>query len=148
VIRHTRTTRPHDFMKNVGGSIGFGMPAAIGAAIACPDRKVLCLEADGSAMYTVQALWTQARERLNITTVIFANRTYATLKTELANVQAGKPGPKALDMLDIARPDLDWCAIAAGMGVAAARVGDMDGFNRELAAGLRSNSPHLIEVMM
>ena len=101
----------------MGGSIGLGMPLAAGAAIACPDRKVVCLEGDGSGMYTVQALWTQARESLNVTTVVFANRTYAILRGELANVGAGTPGRKAADMLDIGRPDLDWVALARGMGV-------------------------------
>jgi acetolactate synthase-1/2/3 large subunit len=85
-FKQTAGAPPHDWMNNMGGSIGLGMPLATGAAIACPDRKVVCLEGDGSGMYTVQALWTQARESLNVTTVVFANRTYAILHGELANV--------------------------------------------------------------
>src|SRR5712691_1664614 len=101
----TKAARPHDWLSNMGGSIGLGMPLATGAAVACPDRKVVSLQADGSAMYTVQALWTQAREGLDITTVLFSNRTYQILKGELANVGAGNPGRKALDMLDLGRPE-------------------------------------------
>ena len=113
----------------MGGSIGLGMPLATGAAVACPDRKVVCLEGDGSGMYTVQALWTQAREGLDVTTVVFANRTYAILRGELASVGAGTPGRKATDMLDIGRPDLDWVALARGMGVPASRATTADEFN-------------------
>jgi acetolactate synthase-1/2/3 large subunit len=101
----------------MGGSIGMGMPVATGAAVACPDRKVICLEGDGSGMYTLQALWTQAREGLDVTTLLFSNRSYAILRGELANVGAGNPGRKALDMLDLGHPDLDWVALAGGMGV-------------------------------
>ena len=144
----TRTARPHDSLKNVGGAIGFGLPAAIGAAIACPDRKVICLEADGSGMFTLQALWTQARERLAITNIIFANRTYATLASELTKVGVPSPGPRARDMLEIGRPDLDWCLMARGMGVEAHRATDMQTFNRLLADALRSDGPVLIEVML
>ena len=116
-FRATAGAPPHDWLNNMGGSIGLGLPLATGAAVACPDRKVVCLEGDGSGMYTVQALWTQARESLDVTTVVFANRTYAILRHELAGVRAGTPGPKAADMLDIGRPDLDWVAMARGMGV-------------------------------
>ncbi len=118
----TRMAAPHDWLSNMGGSIGLGMPLATGAAVACADRKVVSLQADGSAMYTVQALWTQAREGLDITTVLFANRTYQILKGELANVGAGNPGRKALDMLDLGRPDIDWVGLAKSLGVPGARV--------------------------
>ena len=104
----TRSAHPHDWLQNMGGSIGIGLPLATGAALACPDRKVVCLEADGSGMYTLQALWTQAREQLDVTTLLFANRAYAILKGELANVGAQNVGRKALDMLDLGRPELDW----------------------------------------
>ncbi|MBI3706391.1 MAG: acetolactate synthase large subunit [Proteobacteria bacterium] len=147
-LRSSRSSHPHDWLKNMGGSIGFGLPVATGAAIACPDRKVLCLEADGSGMYTLQALWTHAREGLDVTTVVFSNRSYAILRNELANVQAGKPGRKALDMLDLGRPDLNWTGLARSMGVEAGRATDMDTFNRELQAGLRSKGPYLIEVVL
>src|SRR5205085_5591418 len=103
---------PHDWINNRGGSIGYGMPVAVGCAIACPDRKVIALEGDGSAMYTLQSLWTMARENLDITVLVFANRSYNILKGELANVGAGNPGRKAIDMLTLDRPDLDWVALA------------------------------------
>ena len=144
----TRTARPHDWLKNMGGSIGFGLPAATGAALACPDRKVVCLGADGSSMYTLQALWTQAREKLDVTTVIFSNRAYAILRGELTNVGVANPGPRAMDMLSLNRPDLNWCELARGMGVEAERVTDMEGFNRHFQAALSHKGPRLIEVMM
>jgi len=118
----TRGAPPHDWLQNMGGSIGIGPPLAVGAAIACPGRKVINLEGDGSAMYTLQALWTQAREQLDVTTVIFANRSYAILRYELSQVGAQNVGRKALDMLDLGRPDLDWVSLARGMGVPGARV--------------------------
>src|SRR4030095_6626055 len=134
-FRQTAGAPPHDWLNNMGGSIGLGLPLATGAAVACPDRKVVCLEGDGSGMYTVQALWTQAREGLDVTTVVFANRTYAILHGELANVRAGAPGRKAADMLDIGRPDLDWVALAQGMGVPATRATTAAEFNKQFAAG-------------
>jgi acetolactate synthase I/II/III large subunit len=142
----TRSAAPHDWLSNMGGSIGLGMPLATGAAVACPDRKVVTLEGDGSAMYTVQALWTQAREGLDVTTLLFANRSYAILRGELANVGAGNPGRKALDMLTLDHPELDFVGLAKGMGVPGARVRDMDEFNRRLAEGIASPGPYLLEV--
>jgi acetolactate synthase I/II/III large subunit len=144
----TRMAAPHDWLSNMGGSIGLGPPLATGAAVACPDRKVIALQADGSAMYTVQALWTQAREGLDITTVLFSNRTYQILKGELANVGAGNPGRKALDMLDLGRPDIDWVGLAKSLGVPGARVTDMDGFNRRFAEGVATPGPFLVEVLL
>jgi acetolactate synthase-1/2/3 large subunit len=143
----TRSAAPHDWLSNMGGSIGLGMPLATGAAVACPDRKVVTLEGDGSAMYTLQALWTQAREGLDVTTLLFSNRSYQILKGELANVGAGNPGRKALDMLDLDHPDLDFVALAKGMGVPGARVTDMDEFNRRLAEGIAAPGPYLVEVV-
>ncbi len=139
---------PHDWMNNMGGSIGLGMPLATGAAVACPDRKVICLEGDGSGMYTLQALWTQARAGLDVTTIVFANRAYQILQGELAKVGAENPGRKALDMLDLSRPDLDWVKMANGMGVEAGRATDAQEFARELAAGLASEGPYLIEAVL
>jgi acetolactate synthase-1/2/3 large subunit len=136
---------PHDWLQICGGAIGLGLPMATGAAVACPDRKVIGLQADGSAMYTLQALWTQAREGLDVTTVLFANRAYASLKHELFNVGARNPGRTALDMLEIGRPDLDWVALARGMGVEAGRARTNAEFVRELRAGLASEGPYLIE---
>jgi len=147
-FRMTAGAPPHDWLNNMGGSIGLGMPLATGAAVACPDRKVICLEGDGSGMYTVQSLWTQAREGLDVTTVVFANRTYAILRHELAGVGAGTPGRKAADMLDIGRPDLDWVALARGMGVEATRATTADEFNRQFAAALGTRGPRLIEVVL
>ena len=130
----TAGARPHDWLQNMGGSIGYGGPVATGAAVACPDRKVICLSGDGSAMYTIQALWTQARESLDVVTVIFANRTYQILRTEFAGVGAGAPGRKALDMLSIDRPTLDFIALARGLGVGATRVGDAGEFCKALGS--------------
>jgi acetolactate synthase-1/2/3 large subunit len=144
----TRSAAPHDWLQNMGGSIGIGLPLATGAAIACPDRKTICLQADGSAMYTLQALWTQAREGLDVTTVLFNNRSYAILKGELANVGAKNVGRKALDMLDLGRPDLDFVTLARGMGVPGARVTAMDEFNRRFVEGVRTPGPYLVEVML
>lgn len=140
--------RPHTWLQNVGGSIGNGMPISIGSAIACPDRPVLNLQAEGSAMYTIQALWTQAREGLNITTVIFNNRSYACLLGELAKVGVRNPGPKALDMLDLSRPDIKFSGLAKSMGVPSVQVSTMDEFNAEVARGLATPGPYLVEVLL
>jgi acetolactate synthase-1/2/3 large subunit len=144
----TRSAAPHDWLSNMGGSIGIGMPLATGAAVACPDRKVIALEGDGSGMYTLQALWTQAREGLDVTTLVFSNRSYAILRGELANVGAGNPGRKALDMLDLGHPDLDWVGLARAMGVPGARVDTMAAFNRRLAEGIAAPGPFLVEVVL
>lgn len=144
----TKGARPHDWLVNTGGAIGIAMPMAIGAAVACPDRRVLCLSADGSGMYTLQALWTMARESLAITTIIFANRSYAILKGEFANLGGGMLGPLASNMLEIGRPDLDWSALAKGMGVPATRVTTLDAFAKALSAGLQMDCPYLIEVVL
>ena len=124
------------------------MPISIGAAIACPDRPVLNLQAEGSAMYTIQALWTQAREGLNITTVIFNNRSYACLLGELAKVGVRNPGTKALDMLALSRPDINFSGLAKSMGVPSAQVSTMDEFNREVTRGLATPGPYLVEVLL
>ena len=147
-ISRTRGAAPHDYLQITGGAIGIGLPLATGAAVACPDRKVICLQADGSAMYTVQALWTQAREGLDVTTVILDNRSYAILKGELANVGAANAGRKAHSMMELDRPALDWVALARGMGVEAERAATMEEFNRQLDAGLRSQGPYLIDLVL
>jgi acetolactate synthase-1/2/3 large subunit len=144
----TRNAHPHTWLQNMGGSIGIGMPLATGAAVACPDRKVLNIQADGSAMYTIQSLWTQARENLDITTVLLNNRSYAILRHELANVGAQNVGRKALDMMDLSRPDLDFVGLARGMGVPGERVDTMDEFNAALARGLAHKGPYLVEVIL
>jgi acetolactate synthase-1/2/3 large subunit len=144
----TRTSAPHDWLTNPGGSIGTGLPLAIGAAVACPDRKVVCLESDGSGMYTVQGLWTMAREQLDVVTVLFNNRTYEILKGEFRHVGAGEAGRKASDMLEIGRPDLDWVKLANAQGVAASRATTLDEFATRLRAALADRAPHLIEVVI
>jgi acetolactate synthase-1/2/3 large subunit len=135
-------------MTVMGGSIGFALPAAVGAAIAAPDRKVIALEGDGSGMYTLQALWTMVRENLNITVVIFANRAYKILLGEFSGVGAGVPGQRATDMLSLDRPDLDWVALAKGMGMQASRVSDMGGFCVGLQKALAVQGPALVEVVL
>jgi acetolactate synthase-1/2/3 large subunit len=144
----TRNAHPHTWLQNMGGSIGIGMPLATGAAVACPERKVLNIQADGSAMYTIQSLWTQARENLDITTVLLNNRSYAILRHELTNVGAQNVGRKALDMLDLSRPDLDFVALARGMGVPGERVTRMDEFNAAVARGVATPGPYLVETML
>ena len=139
---------PHDWLNNMGGSIGFGLPAAVGAAIACPDRKVIALEGDGSGMYTVQSLWTMAREGLNVTVVILANRSYAILQGEFANVGAGKPGQKASDMMSLERPNLDWLALARGHGIEGGRANNLEELAREFKRALAVQGPYLIELVM
>jgi acetolactate synthase-1/2/3 large subunit len=138
----------HSWLDLTGGAIGMGLPAATGAAVACPDRPVLALQADGSGMYTLQALWTQARENLNVTTVIFSNRKYAILQVEFMRVGAVNPGRKAMDMMELTRPDLDWVALAQGMGVDAVRVDTADAFNHALTSALQNTGPNLIEAVL
>ncbi|MGO9085476.1 MAG: acetolactate synthase large subunit [Terriglobales bacterium] len=142
----TKGAPPHDWLGNTGGSIGIALPLAVGAAVACPDRRVLCLTADGSGMYTLQALWTMAREGLNVTTVVFANRDYAVLKREFSYLGVGSPGPRALEMFEIGRPDLDWVYLGKGMGVPSTRVSSLEGFAKALREGFESEGPTLIEV--
>ena len=142
----TRNSCRHEWLGNPGGSIGIALPLAVGAAIAEPERRVLCLTADGSAMYTLQALWTMAREGLKVTTVVFANHTYAVLKREFSYLGVGEPGPKAMGMFEIGRPDLDWVQLAKGMGVPAMRVDSLEGFAKALREGFESEGPTLIEI--
>jgi acetolactate synthase I/II/III large subunit len=137
---------PHDWLGNTGGSIGIALPLAVGAAVASPERRVLCLTADGSAMYTLQALWTMARESLNVTTVVFSNRDYAVLRREFSYLGVGNPGPRASSMFEIGRPDLNWVELAKGMGVPATRVNSLDLFAKALRDGFIAEGPTLIEV--
>lgn len=136
---------PHDHLQLTGGAIGDGLPMACGAAIACPQRKVVCLQADGSGMYTVQALWTMARERLDVVTIVFANRRYNILHHELKAVGAGAPGHNARRMLDLVDPELDWVALAKGMGVEAASTDDAARFCDLLRTAIARPGPFLIE---
>jgi len=138
----------HTWVNNCGGSIGYGMPVAIGAAVACPDRKVMALVGDGSAMYTVQALWTMAREGLDITIVIFANRVYKILRGELTNVGVSNAGPKAMDMLSLDQPTLEFSQMAKSMGVEATQVTDCAALELAIETGLAHKGPYLIEAVM
>lgn len=144
----TASAAPHDWLTSCGGAIGFALPAAVGAALAAPGRRVLALEGDGSGMYTLQSLWTMARENLDITVVIFVNRAYGILRGELAAVGAGTPGRRAEDMLSLQRPDLDWSSLAKGMGVAAQRVDDLLALGRALLRSYATPGPTLIEAML
>jgi len=135
----------HDHLPVTGGSIGQGLPVAVGAALACPFRKVVALEADGSAMYTPQALWTVARERLDVTVVILANRRYRILDIEMQRTGAGAIGPRAEEMIDLTDPELDWVKLSRGFGVEAARAANADEFIRQFQAAIQQRGPRLIE---
>ncbi len=135
----------HDWLTLTGGAIGIGLPLATGAAVAAPERPILCLQADGSAMYTLQALWTQAREGLNVTTVVLSNRSYAILNMELHRVGAGGGGPHSRRLLDLTDPELDFCDLARGMGVPARRVENAEDLVTSLEAGFAEPGPTLIE---
>ena len=136
---------PHDWLTLTGGAIGQCLPLAAGAALACPERQVLALESDGSAMYTISALWTHAREQLDITTVIFSNRSYAILNMELERTGAPGAGQAAQSLLDLSRPGLDFTAMAEGMGVPASRAETAAEFAAQLRRALTEPGPHLIE---
>ncbi|WP_431297547.1 acetolactate synthase large subunit [Tabrizicola sp. BL-A-41-H6] len=139
--------RGHDVLTITGGSIGFGLPAAVGAAVACPDRKVVVLEGDGSGMYTLQSLWTMAREGLDVTVVVFANRGYQILRDELSAVGVTDVGRNAVRMFDVVEPTLDWVALAQGHGVEGVRVTDIDGFVATFRTAMEQRGPRLIEVV-
>ncbi|WP_216209277.1 acetolactate synthase large subunit [Amycolatopsis aidingensis] len=138
----------HDVLTLTGGAIGQGMPVATGAAVAAPDRPVINLQADGSALYTVSALWTQARENLNVTTVLLNNRAYAILRMELQRVGAESSGPKANELFDLSRPDLDFVRIAEGMGVPASRAGTAEELAEQFSRALAEPGPHLIDALV
>jgi acetolactate synthase I/II/III large subunit len=137
----------HDWLTLTGGSIGYGLPAAVGAAIAAPDRKVLCLQADGSAMYTLQALWTMAREELDVTVVLYNNASYEILRMELQRVGASG-GAKAADLFDLGRPPLDFTQLAQGLGVPATRATTAEEFTIQLEHALATPGPTLVETMI
>jgi acetolactate synthase-1/2/3 large subunit len=139
---------PHLLLPVTGGSIGQGLPVAAGAALAAPGRKVVALEADGSAMYSLQALWTMAREKLAVITVIFANRRYRILDVEMRRTGAAAIGPRADAMIDIARPTLDWVRLAAGLGVEASRASTVEQFQHQFGSALQAAGPRLIEAVL
>ncbi len=134
----------HDWIQVTGGAIGHAFPAATGAAVAAPGRRVVCLQADGGGMYSLQALWTQAREKLDVVNVVFANRRYAILQSELEAVGA-KPGPASRDLFDLARPEIRWTKLAEGMGVEAVRVETLEAFTDVFRAACARRGPFLIE---
>lgn len=139
---------PHDWLSATGGAIGWALPVATGAAIACPERKVVCLESDGSGAYMPQALWTQAREGSDVVTLIFANQRYQILRDEMANVGVSKIGARAANLLDIGSPSIDWVAVARGFGVAARRVETMDDLGKAFDQAISTSGPALIEVLV
>ncbi|MBT6882915.1 MAG: acetolactate synthase large subunit [Rhodospirillaceae bacterium] len=143
----TAGAAPHSWLSLCGGSIGDGFPLATGAAIACPDQKVIDLQSDGSGMYTLQALWTQARENLDVTTVVFANRAYKILQGEMTAVGVEEPGRVARDMFGLDRPNLDWVSLSKGMGVDAEKVEDAVAFTEAFQRGLATPGPYVIEAV-
>ncbi len=144
----TEQAAAHDWLTLTGGAIGQGLPLALGAAIACPQRKVVALQADGSGMYTVQALWSMVREQADVTVVIMNNNSYAILNIELARVGAGQPTPKTLSMLSLANPRINWVEIARGMGMAASRANSGEEFDDQFLAAMNHKGPQLIEAMV
>lgn len=137
---------PHDWLTLTGGAIGQGLPVATGAALAAPDRPVIALESDGSAMYTIQSLWTQARENSNVTTILLNNKSYSILNLELSRVGADEPGPVALSMLDLSNPELDYVAMSQGLGVPATRASTVEEFAEQFEKAVAEEGPHLIQV--
>jgi acetolactate synthase-1/2/3 large subunit len=142
------TLAPHSYFMITGGAIGQGMPSATGAAVACPDRPVINLQADGSAMYTVQSLWTQARESMNVTTLICSNRSYNIINVELQRAGFTNPGPRVLSFTDLGNPPIDWPSLSKGMGVPGVAVDTAEGLARELKKAIREPGPHLIEMVL
>ena len=144
----TQNAPKHDWLAITGGSIGYGLPVCLGASIACPERKVVGLQADGSAMYTVQALWSMAREKTDVTVVLLNNSSYNILNVELHRTRAGEPNEKTLSMLDLSNPTIDWVKIAQGMGVNAITVNTVAEFDHEFSRAMDTHGPHLIEVIL
>lgn len=144
----TAGAAPHDWLDLTGGAIGYGLPCATGAAIACPGRRVFALQADGGGMYTVQALWTHARESLDVTTIVFSNRKYAILQIEFMRLGAENPGPEAMSLTSLDSPDLNWVQLANGMGVPASRATTAEEFNAQLGKAVEASGPYLIEAVL
>jgi acetolactate synthase-1/2/3 large subunit len=138
----------HEWLGHTGGAIGQGMPVAIGAAMARPDVKTVCLSGDGAGMYTVQSLWTMAREKLDVLTIVFVNNAYRILKIELARTGAGNPGPAANGMLSLGSPDIDWVKLAEGMGVGAEACSTPPQFNDALTRAMAARGPRLIAAII
>ena len=148
IFARTEGAAPHDVLAITGGAIGQGLPVSFGAAIACPDRKVVALQADGSAMYTVQSLWSMAREGADVVIVLLNNDSYAILNIELARLKTGKPNDKTLSMLDIGNPSIDWQSMAKGMSVSTSRAHTAEEFHAQFGAAIKAKGPHLIEALI
>ncbi|MFN3856799.1 MAG: acetolactate synthase large subunit [Caulobacter sp.] len=148
IYTQTKSARAHDWLMLTGGAIGQGIPVAIGAAVAAPDRKVLSLNGDGAAMYTVQGLWTIAREALDVTTVIFANHAYRILNIELGRTGAGNPGPAAKRLLDLGSPRIDWVALGQSLGIASERCETAEAFDAAMERAMTGKGPRLIEAAL
>ncbi|MDB5423566.1 MAG: hiamine-pyrophosphate-requiring enzyme [Phenylobacterium sp.] len=148
VAASTAAARPHEVLALTGGAIGAGLPLAVGAAVACPDRKVLSLNGDGAAMYTIQALWTMAREDLDITVVVFANYTYRILNIEMQRTGAGEAGPSAKKLLELGDPRIDFVALARGMGLPAVRCETAEAFDTAFAGAMAQRGPMFIEAVI
>jgi acetolactate synthase-1/2/3 large subunit len=144
----SRQAPPHTYLTLPGGAIGFGMPCGVGAAIACPERKVLVLEGDGSGLYTVQALWSQAREGLDVVNLVFVNDVYQILQVELGRAGVTEPGPQSLALTQLGRPSVDWCGLARSFGVPAQSVRTADELDAALARAFAEPGPHLIAVCL
>lgn len=141
-------TVPHTWLNLTGGSIGQGGPAAVGAAIACPDRPVLALLGDGGAMYTNQFLWTAAREQLDLVAVVFSNRQYNILEVEYRRLGINDVGDRAASLFDLSRPDIDWVRLAQAQGVSAVKATTCVEFDDGLTTALAAGGPHLIEAVL
>ncbi|HWA63483.1 MAG TPA: acetolactate synthase large subunit [Caulobacteraceae bacterium] len=148
IINLTRAARPHDWLGLTGGAIGQGIPVAVGAAVACPDRKVISLNGDGAALYTVQGLWTMARESLDVTTIIFANNAYRILGVELGRTGAGAPGPSSGRLLSLGEPPVDWTSLAKGFRIPATRCDTAEAFDAAFARAMAEPGPHFIEAVI
>lgn len=144
----TGCARRHDWLTLTGGAIGMGLPLALGASVACPNRKVIALQADGSAMYTPQALWTMVRENTDVTVVLLNNSSYAILNIEMQRVGVENPSEKAKSLLDLSNPTIDWINIANGMGMPASRVETVAEFDTAIADAMAQHGPRLIEVIL
>jgi acetolactate synthase-1/2/3 large subunit len=147
-FQYSATAPRHSYLNLTGGAIGQGMPAATGASLACRDRRVISIEADGSAMYTLQSLWTQAREGLNVTTLLCANNSYRVLGVEMMRAGVKQPGAQAQNMIDLSNPRIDWVQMSQSVGVPATRVDTADSLVRELERSLSLQGPRLIEVAL
>ena len=146
IFEATKGARAHDYLNpDNGGAIGGGLPMALGAAVACPDRKVVHLQADGCGMYTVQALWSMAREKADVVVVLLKNDAYAILGLEMARVREQEINAKTKTMLDLDNPALDWVKISTGLGVPATRAETAEEFHRQFEAALGAKGPRLIE---